>query len=328
MKNLYPLKFTPILKEKIWGGKKLKDILGKNIGNKCNIGESWELSGVEEDESIVANGFLKGNSINELIEIYMGDLVGEKVYKKFGNQFPLLIKFIDASRDLSIQVHPNNEIALERHNSYGKTEMWYVMQADTDARLVAGFKDEVTCQSYVEHVENNKLDELLGYTKVEPGDVFYIPAGRVHSIGAGILLAEIQQTSDITYRIYDYDRVDKDGEKRELHTDEALDVINYLKLDEPKKKYLIKENNFSEVVKCDYFTTNIIELTNTIEKDYYKIESFVIYICLEGAFEVEMFNSEKTIVLMGETILVPAECSSVIITPKEKSKFLEIYIED
>jgi mannose-6-phosphate isomerase len=327
MNNLYPLVFKPILKDKIWGGQKLTQLLGKKAPNLPNIGESWELSGVDNNISVVTNGFLKDNNLNELIEIYMGDMVGDKIYEKFGTQFPLLIKFIDATDDLSIQVHPNDEVAMERHDSYGKTEMWYIMQADKGARLISGFRTEVTCESYLKHLEEKKLSDILGYHEVSPGDVFFMPAGRVHAIGAGIMLAEIQQTSDITYRIYDFDRVDDKGNPRELHTDQALDVIDYQKLDEPKMTYKPAVNKPVEVVSCEYFTTNVLDLNSPMVMDYYHLDSFVIYICVDGAFEISGEAFEKLTISTGQTVLIPSECKQFLLSPIEKTRLLEVYIK-
>jgi len=327
MEGLYPLKFTPIYKDKIWGGNKIKSVLNKDYGNLPNCGESWELSGVEGNVSIVTNGYLAGNDLNELIEIYMGDLVGEGIYEHFGNEFPLLIKFIDANDDLSIQVHPDDEMAAERHNSYGKTEMWYVIQADKGSKLQSGFNQQVDQELYLEKLEEVALTDILNFEEVTSGDVFFIPAGRVHAIGKGILLAEIQQTSDITYRIYDYDRRDDKGNTRELHTDLALDAIDYTVFPEYKASYEPKMNESVELASCKYFTTNVIDLNKTVEKDYNKLDSFVIYICLEGELLIETEAGNETIKL-GETILLPAVIESVSLKPVSgKAKLLEVYID-
>ena len=225
--KLYPLQFTPLYKYRIWGGEKLKTTLNKKYTEE-NIGESWEISDVSGDETVVAEGPLKGKTLRNLIRDFKGDFVGNTVYEKFGEEFPLLIKFIDAKTPLSIQVHPSNEIAKERHNSFGKNEMWYVMQADKDAELIVGFDEKINNEDYKKHLENNTILNVMHHENVQKGDTFYIPTGRVHAIGAGVLLAEIQQTSDVTYRIYDYDRVDsKTGAKRELHNDLAINVIDY-----------------------------------------------------------------------------------------------------
>lgn len=326
MEGLYPLKFTPIYKDKIWGGNKIKTVLNKDFGNLPNCGESWELSGVEGNVSVATNGYLAGNNLNELIEVYMGDLVGDQVFETYGNEFPLLIKFIDANDDLSIQVHPDDEMAAERHNSYGKTEMWYVMQADKGAKLQSGFNQQVDQEKYLEKLEKVELTDILNFEEVSEGDVFFIPAGRVHAIGKGILLAEIQQTSDITYRIYDYDRRDDKGNTRELHTDLALDAIDYTLFPEYKTSYEVKPNESVELVSCKYFTTNVLELNKVVEKDYNKLDSFVIYICLDGEVVVET-ESGSELLQKGETILIPASIENVHLKPVSASaKLLEVYI--
>jgi mannose-6-phosphate isomerase len=326
MNGLYPLKFEPICLEKIWGGNRLKTLLNKNYSLK-NCGESWEISGFEDKVSVVANGFLKGNDLNELIEIYMGDLVGDKVYEKFGIEFPLLIKFIDAQDDLSIQVHPNDELAKERHNAYGKTEMWYVVDAEDGALINSGFNQPVDREKYIEYLENGNLTDLLKYDEVKVGDVFFIPAGRVHAICKGSMVTEIQQTSDMTYRIFDYNRRDEKGNERELHTDLALDAIDFSYLEEYKTKYDTELNKSVEIVSCKYFTTNILEFDRPVEKDYYKLDSFVIYITLEGNFDIETEEATEN-VIMGETVLIPAIIDSVRLIPQSsKVKLLEVYIQ-
>jgi mannose-6-phosphate isomerase len=328
MDGLYPLKFTPIFKERIWGGNKIKTVLNKDYGQLPNCGESWELSGVEGNVSVVANGYLAGNDLNELVEVYMGDLVGESVFERFGNEFPLLIKFIDANDDLSIQVHPDDEMAAERHKSYGKTEMWYVIEAEKGAKLQSGFNREVDQELYLEKLEAIELPDVLNFEEVSAGDVFFIPAGRVHAIGKGILLAEIQQTSDITYRIYDYNRRDANGNTRELHTDLAVDAIDYTLYPEYKTRYQSKINESVELASCRYFTTNVLELDTTVEKDYNKLDSFVIYICLEGQLEIETEIGSEVIEL-GETVLLPATIESVVLKPvSAKARLLEVYIEE
>lgn len=328
MDGLYPLKFSPIYKDKIWGGNKIKTVLNKDFGSLPNCGESWELSGVEGNVSAVANGYLAGNTLEELIEIYMGDLVGDRVFEKFGVEFPLLIKFIDANDDLSIQVHPNDEMSKKRHNAYGKTEMWYVLQADEGAQLQSGFNQEVTEDKYLFKLEHGELTDILNFEKVSAGDVFFIPAGRVHAIGKGILLAEIQQTSDVTYRIFDYNRCDKEGNPRELHTDLAVDVIDYTLYPEYKTKYQEKLNESVELASCEYFTTNVLEFNRKIEKDYNNLDSFVIYICLEGKASIATESGTETI-QKGETVLVPAAIENVVLSPESDSvKLLEVYIQE
>lgn len=326
MSGLYPIKFEPVCLEKIWGGNRLKTILNKEYNLK-NCGESWEISGVEGNVSVVANGFLKGNDLSELIEIYMGDLVGDKVYEKFGTEFPLLIKFIDAQDDLSIQVHPNDELSKERHNAFGKTEMWYVVDVAEGALINSGFNQPVDREKYLEYLENGNLIDLLKYDEAKVGEVFFIPAGRVHAIGKGSLVAEIQQTSDVTYRLFDYNRKDEKGNERELHTDLALDAIDFSYLEDYKTKYVAELNNSTEIVSCKYFTTNILEFDKPIEKDYFQIDSFVIYITLDGNFEIETeFGVEK--ISKGETVLIPANIELLKLKPLNgKVKLLEVFIQ-
>ncbi len=325
MNKLYPLKFNPILKDKIWGGDKLHNILGKkDAGNKC--GESWEISTVDNNISVVLDGFLAGNNLEELIEIYMGDLVGDRIYEKFGLEFPLLIKFIDARDDLSIQVHPDDTKAMERHSSFGKTEMWYIIESDPDSSLISGFNRDLSRDEYIDALNSGKIKEVLNYEKTHPGDVFFMPAGRVHAIGAGILLAEIQQTSDVTYRIYDWNRRDEQGKSRELHTDEAVDVIDYKKYDNYRTNYEKIHNKSVNIGSCEYFTTNLIQFDKTVEKDFNFIDSFVIYMCIEGKITLISPDSENVIIEKGETVLVPAEIKNIILVPEKNSSALEVYV--
>lgn len=325
MNELYPIKFKPVLKDRIWGGNKLKTLLGKE-GKCITCGESWEISAVQGDISVVKNGFLKGNNLEEIIEVYMGDLVGDSVYEKFGLEFPLLIKFIDAADDLSIQVHPNDDLAMKRHDSYGKTEMWVVMQAEEGARLISGFSKKVTREEYLKNLQDKTLKNILNSEEVKSGDVFFIPAGRVHAIGSGILLAEIQQTSDVTYRIYDWDRTDASGKSRELHTELALDAIDYNFHPQYKTEYEQKLNQTVNVADCPYFTTNLIRFDASVTKDYNFIDSFVIYICMKGNLEIRSENGKEHL-RAGETILIPAVLKELEIIPSEESEILEVYIK-
>ena len=327
MPGLYPLKFTPLYHEKIWGGHRLKTILKKDFGSLANCGESWEISAVEGNVSEVSNGFLAGNSLTELVEIYMGDLVGDKVYKKYGIEFPLLFKFIDANEDLSIQVHPDDKLAGQRHNAYGKTEMWYVVNADNGALINSGFNQSVTPEQFAQLVSDGELTQVLHYDKVKAGDVYFIPAGRVHAIGKGVLLAEIQQTSDVTYRIFDYNRKDARGNYRELHTELALDAIDYSHRKEYKTNYTVEENRSSEIVSCEYFTTNILKFSEKLDKDYYMLDSFVVYMNLEGRFKIE-FDGGEEVIATGETVLIPAGLESFQLIPiTAEVKMLEVYIK-
>ena len=321
---LYPLKFEPILKDKIWGGNKLEKLFGKKAASD-KLGESWELSGYEGDESVITNGLLAGNNLVELIEIYMGDLVGDKIYDAFGLSFPLLFKLIDANENLSIQVHPNDEIAADRHNSFGKTEMWYVVDADKDSELIIGFSKDCTRDEYLDALDAAEVETLLQKVPVKKGDVLFIPAGLVHAIGKGVVVAEIQQSSDITYRIYDYKRVDDQGNERELHTEQALDVIDFTAANEHKTPYDAILNQITPLVDCDYFTTNMISFDSAVTRNYGELDSFVAYMCLEGNMVIE-FNEEKTIVNKGDTVLIPAIIKELALIPDTAVTLLEVYI--
>ena len=320
----YPIRFVPILQDKIWGGSKLKTILNKHTIRE-SVGESWEISGVEGNISIVEKGPEKGMKLTELISRYKGELVGEKIYSKFGNEFPLLIKFIDAKTDLSVQLHPNDELARQRHNSFGKTEMWYVMQADEGSKLNIGFKKDLDKREYLDYLEKEKITEVLNFEEVKKGDSFFINTGKVHAIGGGVLLAEIQQTSDITYRIYDWDRVDSEGQHRELHTALALDAIDFRKRDDYQLNYEKEVNTSSEIASCEYFTTNFLHVKGEIVKDYSSLDSFVVYMCVEGNALISIGdNSEK--IEKGQSLLIPASTSELKIKA-ENAELLEIYIE-
>lgn len=322
---LYPLKFEPILKDKIWGGTKLKSLFNK-AAETDKLGESWELSGYENDESVVTNGFLAGNTLPELIEIYMGELIGDSIFDEYGLSFPLLFKLIDANENLSIQVHPGDEVAAERHNSYGKTEMWYVVDAEPGAELIIGFSEDCSRDEYLDALDEGRVEDLLQKVPVKKGDVFFIPAGLVHAIGKGVVVAEIQQSSDITYRIYDYKRVDDQGNERELHTEQALDVINFNASKEPKTVYSPLLNEVTPLVSCNYFTTNMLRFNKSIARQYAKIDSFVSYMCLEGNFVID-FGGEKTIVNKGDTILIPASIDELSLIPDAEVTLLEVYVE-
>ena len=326
MNQLYPLKFKPIFKDKLWGGDKVNKLFGKNFSPLPNCGESWELSGVDENLSVVENGFLKNNNIKELIEVYMGDLVGEKVFEKFGLQFPILIKIIDSREWLSIQVHPDDTLAQKRHKENGKTEMWYVLDADKNAELISGFNKEINKDIYLDYFEKNKLTEILNFEKVSKGDVFYIPSGRIHALGPGVCLAEIQQTSDITYRIFDWNRLDTEGNPRQLHTKEAIDAIDYSYQKSYRTNYVLHDDNPSNLFKSPYFTTNLLSLNKTVARDYYGLDSFVILMCVEGSCNINYSEGFEKVVA-GQTILIPAELHEINIEPQQSCKILEVYIE-
>lgn len=317
---IYPLQFKPILKERIWGGEKLKKVLNKPIISD-RTGESWEISTIDGDVSIVSNGTLAGKSLLDLIDSAPEEILGTEVYKRFGKQFPLLFKYLDAREDLSIQVHPNDELAKRRHSSFGKTEMWYIMQADENARIIVGFKEKSNANEYLENLKNKTLLSILDAIKVKVGDVFFLETGTVHAIGAGLVVAEIQQTSDITYRLYDFDRVDVAGNQRELHIDLALDAINYDKID-TYKNYNTALNQSNTVVDCPYFTTNFIPLEGEIIVDKTG-NSFTVFMCVEGSFEIE-YDATKYQYKKGDTILIPAAMKSFAL--KGKASLLEIYV--
>ncbi|WP_188050081.1 type I phosphomannose isomerase catalytic subunit [Flavobacterium sp. GP15] len=318
--KFYPLQFEPIFKERIWGGEQLKSVLHKSF-TSSTIGESWEISTVKEDVSVISNGIWKGKSFIDLIKEYPKEILGTAVYARFGTEFPLLFKYLDAREDLSIQVHPNNSLAQKRHNSFGKTEMWYVIQADKEARIIVGFKEDSNSNTYLENLKNKTLLSILDEVNVKSGDAYFIESGTVHSIGAGLLLAEIQQTSDITYRLYDFDRVDDKGFLRELHVDLALEAINYKKV-QTKKEFTKNTNESNVVVDCPYFTTNFISLDGTME--VVKLaETFTVYMCVEGFFEIEK-DHIKLQYKKGDTILIPAAMNEFILNGK--ASILEIYI--
>ena len=323
MNALYLLKFQPILKDKIWGGQKLQQLLNKPT-TSTEAGESWEISDVEGDTSVVANGPLKGSSLKALLESYTSDLLGEKNFRQFGTKFPLLIKFIDAKQDLSVQLHPNDQLAKERHNSFGKTEMWYVVQADPKSNLIVGFNQDMTQELYLKHLEAKTLQSILNFDAVKPGDTYFIEVGRIHAIGAGVLLAEIQQTSDITYRVYDWDRVDSEGKERELHNDIALEAFDFEMPDNFRVKYSLDSNTSTELVSCPYFTTNVLEVNAPLQKEN-NHDSFMIYMCVEGAASLEV-DGAVTEFSMGETVLVPA-CIHRFSISANHAKLLEVYIE-
>ncbi|MBB1192558.1 mannose-6-phosphate isomerase [Flavobacterium sp. SOK18b] len=318
--QFYPLQFEPILKERIWGGEKLKNVLGKPITSSIT-GESWELSAVAGDISVVSNGVWKGKSLTTILDEFPEEILGKRVYEKFGLQFPLLFKYLDAREDLSIQVHPNDALAQARHQSFGKTEMWYVMQADEDAKIIVGFKNNSNAGEYVSSLKNKTLLSILDQKKVFVGDVFFLETGTVHAIGAGMVVAEIQQTSDITYRIYDFDRVDATGNTRELHVDLALDAINYNRVN--TQRHYLKEFNLSnEMVQCPYFTTNFLPLDGEVSISKTN-ESFTVYMCVDGNFSLEL-NEKVYQYKKGDTLLIPAYINAFVISGK--ASILEIYI--
>lgn len=318
--QLYPLQFHPILKERIWGGTKLKTVLNKPITSDIT-GESWELSTVENDVSVISNGAYANRSLDDIVSSYPEEILGTKVYERFGKQFPLLFKFLDAREDLSIQVHPNDELAKKRHNSFGKTEMWYVMQADPGSRIIVGFSERSSPAEFMRNLDKKTLPSILNQVEAKAGDVFFLETGTVHAIGAGIVIAEIQQTSDITYRVYDWDRVDDQGKARELHLDLAIDAMNYEVVD-AQKTYSKQVNQSNVMVDCPYFTTNFLRLDGTLEINKTG-ETFTVYMCVDGRFTLEMISG-KCDFKKGDTVLIPADLREYSLSGT--ASLLEIYI--
>ncbi|MFN2335838.1 MAG: type I phosphomannose isomerase catalytic subunit [Bacteroidales bacterium] len=325
MNSLYPIRFRPVLKETLWGGSTLRERFGKKAKAGATVGESWEISGMPGASSVVANGFLRGNTLEEIMEVYMGDLVGDAVYEKYGNEFPLLIKFIDARDTLSIQVHPDDRLASERHHAWGKTEMWYVIDASPGAVIYTGFRNKTTREEYLEHLHGKKLAELINATPVSSGDAFFIPAGMVHAIGAGVLLTEIQQTSDVTYRIYDWDRTDATGKPREMHTSLALDAINFGLNSTNLIKKLPELNHPVVLAESPWFHTSLLQIDSPVIKDSSLTDSFIIYICTESLVVIECFGHNE-VIKAGEAILVPASADSVALIPKGTATLLEVSV--
>ena len=321
---MYPLKFTPILKQTIWGGDRINKLKRITEGMP-SVGESWEISAVEGAESVVANGAYQGYTLSRLVKLLKEDLVGADNYARFGGKFPLLVKFIDAHDDLSVQVHPDDALAMERHHSLGKTEMWYVLGADEDAKLIAGFSRKINPKEYREMVADGSFTEALQSYQVKEGDVYYIPAGRVHSLGKGTMVAEVQETSDVTYRIFDYNRKDKDGHTRTLHVAQAADAIDFEDIaGEAKINYQLTDNEPVEVVSSSKFTTSVYHLTETVECDYTDLDSFVILICTSGTCQIVDGDADETI-LAGETLLLAASTKEIKLVPKGEATLLEVY---
>lgn len=325
MNDLYPLKFKPIFRDKIWGGDRIRTVLGLDFSPLPNCGEAWVLSGVPENQTRVSEGFLKGNELNELVEVYMDDLVGEKVYATFGNEFPILVKFIDANDYLSIQVHPDDNLARKRRLGNGKTEMWYILDAMPGAELISGFNRPLEPATYLKHLEDKTLPSILNAEKVQAGDLFFMPAGRVHALGPGILLAEIQQSSDTTYRIYDWDRVDAAGKSRELHTEEALEAIDFTYHPTGRTAYRDALNRSVTMVSSPQFNTNMIHFDKPMEMDYSYFDSFIIFTCAEGSAAVTD-GRNRTAIRRGETMLIPACMEKLLLIPDPVCKILATYM--
>lgn len=315
-------KFKPLLKQALWGGDKIIPFKHLDTQMEC-VGESWEISGIKDYETIVANGKEKGKSLNQLVREQKACLVGEENYRRFGDEFPLLIKFIDARQDLSIQVHPTDEIAHRQGKSHGKTEMWYALESTPGARLYNGLKQKITPEQYEEMVESGTITDALARYEVHEGDVFFIPAGRIHAIGAGCFVAEIQQTSDVTYRIYDFKRKDKDGNYRELHTKEAAESIDYTVLPNYRAGYKPQKNEGVQLVECPYFTTAVYDLTEPMTLDYSELDSFIILIGVKGEGKLTVGGMSIDFRL-GDTVLLPATTEEVKV--EGSVKFLEVYV--
>ena len=317
------IKFRPLLKSTIWGGEKI--IPFKQLdAQQEQVGESWEISGVKDNETIIASGEHQGKPLNQLVAELKAELVGKDNYERFGNEFPLLIKFIDARQDLSIQVHPTDEIAHRQGKPRGKTEMWYIMDCAPGAKLYCGLRQQITPERYKEMVEDDTICDALAQYEVSEGDVFFLPAGRIHAIGAGCFLAEIQQTSDVTYRIYDFKRRDKDGNYRQLHTHEAAESINYQVESDYRTHYTPMKNEGVQLVQCPYFTTAVYDLDEPMTLDYSELDSFVILIGLSGSATITDEEGNQTSLKAGETLLVPATAQELKV--EGTVKFLETYV--
>lgn len=318
-----PLKFNALLKSTLWGGDKIIPFKNLDIQQE-NVGESWEISGVKDNETIVADGPYAGKKLNELVEELKGKLVGEDNYQRFGNEFPLLIKFIDARQDLSIQVHPTDEIAKMQGKERGKTEMWYLMDSDKDATLLCGLKKKITPEEYAQMVENDTIVDAIDRYEVKEGDCFFLPAGRIHAIGTGCFLAEIQQTSDVTYRIYDFKRKDKNGNYRQLHTKEAAECINYNVESNYRTEYTPVKNQGVSLVQCPHFNTAVYDLDEPMTIDYSELDSFVILIGVKGNATITDNEGNTFTLQAGESVLVPATTETLKVDGK--IKFLETYV--
>ena len=326
---MYPIKFKPILKQHIWGGETLLEMKkgqSVRVDRSKVYGESWDVSGIDGDISVISNGFFKGNNLQEAIEVYMGEIVGESVFERYGLSFPLLLKTLHCKDRTSVQVHPDDDLAAERHDSCGKTEMWYVVSAEPGATLYIGFKDpKITCEQYIDAVAQGTVADIIEPVSVKAGDAFLIPSGTVHSISGGVTLIEIQQPVDLTYRIFDWNRVDEKGNSRELHTAYAVDAIDFTSnVAACKKEYKARTNEAVEIVKCDYFTCNILSVEGTAERNLSSLDSFVLYYCTEGSAEIVTDDGNETI-RKGEVVLIPADANEITISGR--ATLLEYYID-
>ncbi len=326
MNKLYPLKFRPVFKEKVWGGSQLRTQLGLDFSPLPNCGEAWMLSGVANNETAVSDGWLAGNDLNELVEIYMDELVGEKSYDEFGDRFPLLIKLIDSNDWLSVQVHPDDDYAKKNGMDSGKTEMWYVLHANDGSELIAGFNKRINKDLFLRHIHEKSLKDILNFEKVSACDVFFMPAKRLHALGPGILLVEIQQTSDHTFRIYDWDRVNASGKSRTLHLQQALEVVDFEACTDSRIKYEIQENRTVPLVSCLHFTTNLLQVSRPLSRNYSELDSFVVFFCSAGMADIRTGQDIEKL-KAGECILIPACIDTVDILPVGNVSLLETYIQ-
>lgn len=307
--SIYPLEFDHIFKTVIWGGTRIAEF--KRVQSTAdNIGESWEISGIRDKESTITNGAFAGKKLSEAIDVLKGDLIGEHIFNAYGNQFPLLIKFIDAYQNLSLQVHPDNEMAEKYHNTYGKTEMWYVLESADHAKIYSGFNRDLSPEEYEKCIADNTIIDAVNCCESTPGDLFYLPPGRIHAIGSGNFLIEIQRTCDITYRVYDYNRKDKDGNTRELHTERAKEALDFTRTPNSKTDYQLKKQGISDLISCEYFQSQLAVVDGVQHFDYAQADSFKILICTEGEATVTCDNGTSCRIRQGKTILIPAAIKS------------------
>ena len=326
--KLYPMLFEPNLQTKVWGGEKLT--AWKQLPEQQHIGESWEVSAVEKAPSIIANGTWAGYALTEVIDKMPQAILGKEVAKKYQNQLPLLVKFIDSNDDLSVQVHPNDDMAKRLHNSMGKTEMWYVLSADPGACIYAGFQKALSPEEYTRRVADGTIMDTLAKHEIHAGDVFYIPSGRIHAIGKGVRLVEVQQSSDLTYRIYDYGRMDLDGQPRELHTEYAAQALDYKVYREYRSDYVDKIDTANACIDTEYFTVRVVSIKEPIRRNMIKYDSFIIQTCTKGQCKIRIRSTHDEITLQeGYSSLIPAAIADYDIIPVNgEVKVLESYIDN